>query len=332
MGQTMSHPRRTHCTPRLKRATVSAAAFILLFLCGFAAWGQSQISTSALIGQALDQRITDLNVHGALPEVMKAVESQTGVRVEAAEAVWDALPWGQETDLTVRLQNCTVRQALQVISRRLGLTFRLAAQAVVLEPSPPLRRLGRRATLEEIGVLDLLASTPLGLADGAPTIRQLLSAADTKLADLKSPFAVQDRAFDDQSLGQIIHVARNATMMQAMEEITEQTGATWYPWGQRLVIVPKLDATRLLLTKRLSRRYRGEELAQVLTDLSEFSQVSFAYAPGVLRLVPAKYQRVTLTLNDATVQQTLAILSGATGLKFTPTGQGVSVTYQPARP
>jgi hypothetical protein len=280
-----------------------------------------------LIGQALDGQVTDLSADGGLFDVMKAVENQTGIRLEALPAVWDALPWGQDTTVSIHVKNATVRQALDAITRRLGLKYTLGDEAVVLEPAPALQRLGRRATLEEIQALDLLSMTPIDLTSTSPTLDQLLQAVDSRLVEVKSPFAVQERGLDSPALGRVVQLARDATLMEALEEISRQTDVTWYPWGHRLVVTPKIDAQRLLLSKRLTRRFHDVDLAQVLAELAEYSSVTFQFAPGVLQQVPGKYRRLKLDLDDATVEQTLQIISGATGLQFTPTADGLSVTY-----
>jgi len=83
---------------------------------------------------------------------------------------------------------------------------------------------------------------------------------------------------------------------------------------------------RTLLGKHLTRQFQDEDLSQVLTELSEFSGVTFYYSPGVLQRVPEKYRRVTLTLDGATVEDTLENISGATGLRFEPSDRGVEVS------
>ena len=65
--------------------------------------------------------------------------------------------------------------------RTLGLTSEQTDAAVVLRPLPPLRRLGRRATVGELGVLDTMSTAPLGLAVDRPTVREVLAAVDGRL-------------------------------------------------------------------------------------------------------------------------------------------------------
>jgi len=270
--------------------------------------------------------VADLKVSGGLLDVMKTIESQTGVRVEASAAVWDALPWGQDTTVNIHVSNHTLRQALDAISRRLGLVYTLESEAVELAPAPALSRLGRRATLEEIGALDLLGKTPAELPTATPTVRQILDGVDGKLQAAKSIYAVQERGLKDADLARTINVARTATLMDAMEEMTRQTGATWYPWGRTLVVTPKIDAVRLLLGRRITRKFQDENLSQVLLDLAAYGNVKFSYAPGALAAADDK--PFNFHLEGATVEDALQFISGKTKLRFETTEDGVNVSAQ----
>jgi hypothetical protein len=284
-------------------------------------------SSSALISQALDKQVDRLNVQGGLLDVTRQIEIQTGVRVEATRAVYDALPWGPDTSISVNMRNMTLRQALDDIAQHLGLVVTLGNEAVILQPTPALRRLGRRATLAEIQSLDLLASTPLSPPGAAMTVGQVLSAVDQKLMDAQSTFSIEDRAFDAQTSQKTLNVPRNATLMDAMDLISDQTDGTWYPWGHNIVVVAKAEATRQLLSKRIMLRFRDAPLQQVLLDLQAQSGTTFQMSPGALQQVPAAYSRVTLVLEDASIDQALQSISGVTGLKFTPAADGVDVTF-----
>jgi hypothetical protein len=306
-----------------------------LFLFCLLIWlpiARAQISSSALIGQAMDAQVSELSAQGGVLDVMKAIENQTGVRLEASPAVWDALPWGQDTSISIHVRNVTVQQALDAFARRLGLVITPGSEAVELDPSPGLARLGRRATLDEIGALDLLSRLPAGLPTTTPTVQQLLDATDGSLLAAKSPYAVQERGLSQSELTATVQVARNATLMDALEEMSRQTPATWYPWGRTLVVTHKIDAVRLLLSRRITRQFDDEELSQVLLDLAEYSHAGFHYAPGAL--AAAGDRHVNFRLEGATVEEALEFISGKTGLQFTTTDDGVSVTFAgvPTRP
>src|SRR5690242_13099733 len=60
--------------------------------------------TSALINEALDKPVS-LDLNTVLPEAMRTIAKNTGVRIEASSAVWDLLPWGDQTNITAKIEN-----------------------------------------------------------------------------------------------------------------------------------------------------------------------------------------------------------------------------------
>src|SRR5262249_10080711 len=146
----------------------------------------AQPQTSALINQQLDKPIT-LELNTVLPEAMRAIAQKTGVRIQATPVVWETLPWGDQTNVIAKIDNTTLRDALDSITRKVGLTFVLKDEAIELQPMPALTRLGRRSTKQELEALDVLASNPANLGTERPTVKQLIEAVDQKLLDMKQP-------------------------------------------------------------------------------------------------------------------------------------------------
>jgi hypothetical protein len=300
---------------------LSLVMLLVLFL-GLPLWAQPQ-DTSALINEALDKQVSKLELNGTLPQVMATIAEQTGVRLEAAPAVWDLLPWGQGTNINAKIENQTLRQALEAITRKLGLTFVLRDNAVELRPVPALTRLGKRATVQELQAIDQLFSTPLALNSDHATVRQLLDAVDQKLVDLKSPFALENRTGDALKADQVISVPRNATLADALEAVTSATIATWYPWGKSIVLVTKEDQVRNQLQKTISVRYNGTDVSQVLMELSQKAGLDFDIQPGAVQSVPGEFRNVRLMLDNATIKQALDTISGFTGLGYSVTAKGI---------
>lgn len=281
--------------------------------------------TSALINEALDQPVK-LELNATLPVAMDTIADQTGVRLRATPAVWELLPWGQQTNITAKIENQTLRQALTAITWKLGLQYELKDEYIQLQPMPALVRLGRRATPQELAALDLLASTPAQLDTDRPTVRRLLGAIDNKLAGMDAPIAIENRAFDAASGDQAIPVGRNATMLEALEAIPRTTSATWYPWGKSIVILGKQDQVRELLDKTLTARYDGVDVGQVLMELSQRSGIEFNLEPGALQRIAPEFRNIRIFLDNASVRQALDTISGFTGLGYTVTDQGVYIS------
>src|SRR5437899_323924 len=107
--------------------------------------------SSALINKALDEIYAlNLTQNTPLQEVLKKITADTGVPVEVSGEAYDLLPYGEGTALTVKIENQTLRGGLNAIARSLGLIVEVKEEVVQLQPLPALRRLGRRATVEEL--------------------------------------------------------------------------------------------------------------------------------------------------------------------------------------
>jgi hypothetical protein len=279
-------------------------------------------NSSALINAALDKQIQiNSAAKTPLPQIMQDITKDTGVRIIASPDVWELLPWGDQTAIAAKIENQTLRQALEAITRKLGLTFVLQDEAVEIQPLPALRRLGRRASLQELDVLDLLASTPLGATATQTSIKELLALIDSKLDAAKSPFAVENRSGADQP----IPIARNASMLDALEAITKNTAITWYPWGKTLVVVPKEEPIRNQLSKTVSVRFPDVDVSQVLNELASRAGIPFTIEPGAIQRIAPESRKVNLVLTNATIQQALESLAGFTGLSYTVNDKGVYI-------
>lgn len=299
----------------MRLATPLAAAVLLIA----AAQALAQSGrTAALLNEALDKQV-NLSVNAVLPDAIRQIGDQTGVRIEAPPDLWDLLPWGDQTNITATIQNNTLREALTAITRKLGLTFVLRENAVELQPVPALARMGKRATLQELQALDLLMSLPYPNDNVRPTLRQILQTVDDVLLSSKADFVVENRAPQGPLQETIIPLPRNATIAEALEAIARATSVTWYPWGRSIVVLPKEDQIRVLLQKPISLNLRGDDVGQVLLDLSRRVGVPFSIEPGAVQRVPPEFRSVRLTVENAPVQQVLEQLAATTGLGYVVT-------------
>jgi len=281
--------------------------------------------TSALINEALDRPV-NLELDDFLPSVLKAIEDRTSVPIRADPIIWELLPWGQQTKVTARIQNQTLRHSLSAITQKLGLQIALADEAVMIEPMPGLRRLGRRSTVQELRGLDILASTPMPRLTDAGSVRSLLTAIDLKLDSMQAPLAIEDR-LDAETRSRIVNLPRNATMMDALELVTKETRATWYPWSETIVVVPKETQVRNQLARTFTTRYNNIHIAQVLEDLRRRAGVPFVIEPGALQKIAPDARAIRIFWDNVSVEQALDELRGFSGIDYTVTDEGVKITH-----
>jgi hypothetical protein len=286
-------------------------------------------NSAALINEALDKQV-ELDLHDNLPGALRAIESKTGVPFKVDPAVYELLPWGENTDITVvKIKNQTLRQALTAITRKLGLTFSLGDEAVIIEPLPALRRCPRRATVQELRELDYLASTPMPPA-GDTKVQTVLAAIDGQFMKSNTPFAVDNHLRNDprNPAEMVIDLPRGGSMLDALEAIARQTPATWYPWDRSVVVVPKETHVRDLLSMRkITIPYAGADIAQVLEDLRRHSGVEFAIEPGALQKVPPEFRRLSVIWDNVSIAQALESIKGVTGLNYEVTDKGITITH-----
>jgi hypothetical protein len=279
-------------------------------------------NTGALINEALD-KLVKLELNTTLPQAMRIIGRETGVRIEATPDVWDLLPWGEQTHLNARIENQTLRQSLDAITRTLGLVFVVRQDVVELQPMPALKRLGRRATIQELQALEMLSNTLATLPNDRPTLRALLENIDLLLQQADSPFSIASRLGEAVPLDQAVHVPRNSTLLEALEAMAQVTRATWHPWGRNILVLSDEDLVRNLLEKEITARYNGVDIAQVLLDLSQRSGVAFTIEPGALQRIPAESRTVRLLLQNTSIRQALENIAGFTGLGYVANENGV---------
>jgi hypothetical protein len=315
--------------PSRSRASVVSTLLIslcaLLAIVSFPRPAAAQDS-SALINEALDKQVELEIKNASLPAAIRSIEDKTGVPLRADPAVWDLLPWGEQTNINlIKIQNQTLRQALTAITQKLGLTYHLADQAVMLEPMAALRRLWRRSTVQELEALDLLAGKPMPALTGGQKVQDILTAIDVQLGATQSPYAIYNQ-LGTELRNQPVNVPRNATMLDALEAIVKQTRATWYPQGKDLIVLPKETLVRDQLSRTITARYNGSDVAQVLEDLRKRAGVDFALEPAALQKVPPEFRSVKIFWDNVPVSQALESLKASTGLDYTVTDQGISIT------
>src|SRR6185312_12801060 len=302
-------------------------------LLGGVASGQKQENaTSALINRELDKTVS-VKLDGVLPDVLRTIYDQTGVRIEATDQAYNLLPWGEQTNIRATVENQTLRNALQAIDRKLGLIYELGQYQVWLKPMPALARLGRRATLSEIQSLELTRLTLLTVSQDRMTVQQLLDAIDKELAKVKHrSVALEVRAGDpaDPQAGFIdmkkqVTVARGINLAKALEDLADQSNATWYPWGNNIVVVPKQQQIRLQLEKTITAHFNGIDISKVIDQLQAAAGVPFRIEPGAFQRVPQQYRSVQLVLENASIGRVLDDIRGLTGLDYVVKPDGVYV-------
>lgn len=280
-----------------------------------------QDENEILIVKALEQP-TDLNVENTpIQKALQQLADNTGIPIRMAVGTTSLLPYGSQTNLTAKIEKRPLKESLAALLQPLGLQFTPQHDHVLVAPVPPLYRLARRATWEEMDVLKKLATTQWS--------KELFDSLQFQFQD--SPAA--DAAANRETLSRLAGAVGAGSAADVLEHACQQHGWVWSPNGNVIAIVTKTRQTERQLDKRVSLRYAQVNLKDALMDLAAQGGVLLRFDPGVLAsLPPQTAERFSLSMENTTIRQALEIIAGETGLMYFIEAGGVRISNSMVSP
>jgi hypothetical protein len=107
--------------------------------------------------RALDQPVTLSLQNVSLAEAFKQIAATAKISLQVDPRCYELLPYGDTTRVSVDFRQSKLREGLDVLLFPLGLQTTIAGNAVMIQPSNPLKHIGRRADWEELKLLGELA-------------------------------------------------------------------------------------------------------------------------------------------------------------------------------
>jgi len=284
-----------------------------------AAPAQDAEGLEALIVQALDQP-TDLNVQEMpIRQALDQLAANTGIPIKLAPGCLSLLPYGSQTKLSATIQKRPLGESLTALLRPLGLEFAPVGKEVLIVPTPPLTRIGRRATWEELGTLEKLSAQPM--------TPELFNSLHLQFQNT----GPGDETAGRDILAKLVQGVGAGPAAAVLEHACDQRGWSWHPEGQVIAVLTKTKQIERQLESRATLRYVQASLTEALTDLGARAGVLVRFDPGVLAsLPPQTAERFSLSMENATVRQSLEVIAGETGLGYVIEPTGVRITRQPA--
>ena len=278
--------------------------------------------------RALDESFSIQIDDKPIAEALDAVSDKTGLVIELGDNVLAHLPHGEETRVRIKAREVKLRDALSAMLDPMSLRWSVRGMGVVVTPSAELLRINRRPTFTEVGILHRLARVTL--KPGRPAIEQLREVTGVK------ELALILHVWDDPAKAQAVKVAQSqlpCTGSAYLDGLCHGRRWTWYLWGTDLVVTTKQAQARRQLGRRLTARYRNVPLLNVLIDLAHKADLELKMDPGVLNTLKDQTRRdFTLLMAEATIDEALQAISGATGLAFVPDGLALRVTASSTAP
>jgi hypothetical protein len=283
----------------------------------------AQILDEATLQKKLDTTLDFEASNMPIEGVFAKLSQQTGVRFVVTPDALDMLPYGSQTRLDVEFQQVRLREAIDRILAEQALDWQIRDGKIQVVPSAPLKRMIHRPSFDELSLLSAILSTRLEKGDSpASALEQLREA--TGEPDLRIAIHVPA---EEEELLRRAQFRLPGTGRQWLDTMTHGKGWTWYLAGDTLVVLARKAQIQRQMQSRVTLRYRGAKLVDVLLELASAAGARLHLQPGVLSLLPeTQRENLNLIMAEATVDQALEVISGATGLVFEVVDDGIMVS------
>jgi len=258
-----------------------------------------------------------------LAEAFKQIAGAGGIALQVDPACYDALPYGATTRVTADFRESKLRDAIEQVLVPLCLEQIVSSSTVIIRPTAPLARIGRRADWDELKLLQALRTgsdlkNPAGPFEWTAALRSALDgypylAVSMPLAATPETAAINEKAIDQ------LKKQFPLSPFRALELYCQLTNQIWFvetpppnAGGGTVRIMPERRWIERQLARPIQLSFTNTPLEQIVTALSHTSGIRFTPEPGLYQAFPL----VTLNSNNASVLQTIEFLSGNSGIAF----------------
>ncbi len=265
--------------------------------------------------EVLDRSVGELTLEAqSLASVLETLAQRAGTRFEIDDDTYATLPWGRETRLSsLRLTGgATLRKALDELLRPLGLVYRVGERSIMIESSPPLARMNRRATWDDLHFLEMLETMPF---------------SSSNLQKIKFQYRITTKVNAPELLANQLKRAGDGSISEILTVATNALGWTWFPDKDHVVILSAQAHIAHNLARTITARYNQMGLSHILLDLAQKADVPLFLESGLmLKLPPHVANSYTLLLQQTTVRDALELICAETGLQYKILRDGVAIS------
>ncbi len=284
----------------------------------------ADVPAEVTLQRTLDQPFNLTLTKTPLSEAFKQIAATAKISMQVDPACYDLLPYGATTLVSADFRQAKLRDAIEEVLVPLGLQQAVSGSTLIIRPSAPLARIGRRAYWEELKLLQDLRTTEVkAAADGSFDFRTALRGALDRpelvvaIGDEGVTGATRDKALDQ------IKKQLPLSAFRALEMYTQATNQVWFVeagpganGGSGAGGMVRVMTMKAWMQRQLERPIQldltNAPLNQMVDDLTHLSGIRFVPAPGLYQTVPV----VSVRSNNGSVLQTLEALAGGTRIAF----------------
>lgn len=271
--------------------------------------------------QALDRPCSLKVQNQPITEAIRLLSESAGVPIEFDRFVLSCLPYGTRTQITATIQHQPLRDSLTALLRPLACKYGMDRDKIVIQARPALFRICRRATWEEVALIEKLYSVPWN--------RQLADTLEFQFMDMPSDAAEANR----QKIIATAESIGSGSFARVLDIACDQFGWVWHPEGGTVAICTRVRQVERSMGRLVTVRYSEIQLKDVLLDLCQRAGILLKMEPGVLTALPAhQSERFRLTLENVSIRQAFELVAGETGLGFVIEPDGIRITPSTSGP
>ncbi len=266
------------------------------------------------IARALDQPMENLTIQAEeVPAALARIGQQVGITITLDDASADFLPWGRQTRLKqMTVENATLREVLPQVLGALGMTYEMQDDGLIVVATPPLKRLGRRATWDDLRLLRKCHDLPY---------------SPENFATLELQYRITSKVDAPKMLMAQFEKAVCGSVAEMLESATGALGWVWFPSDNHIVIRTVQAQIANAMARRITVRYANVPLSRILADLASKAQTPIHFEPGMmLELPPSTRQSYTLLLQRTSIRQAFELISAETGIKYDIRRDGIHLS------
>jgi hypothetical protein len=278
----------------------------------------------AELQKALDTPIKVQISKAPIKEMFAKLSEESGVEFEIPAGTLDLLPYGERTSLSVSIPNLPLRKALDGVLLPQAMRWEPAGDKIRILPTEPLCRTCRRATFDELKILGALVSktikTPPEKGKASVMLRGITGNKDLNII-------LPENIMQDEVDG--MHKRASLYLpCPAAEWLDGLCGniMTWFVDAHRIFIVHKIRQIERQLNAKVKIEFNKKSAGDVLLELARMGRIKMSFEPGILSTPALEKTDITLVMEDVTISQALAVVSGKTGLELKVAQDGIHVS------
>jgi len=283
-----------------------AIVVALMLIAGLAGGGN-------LVEQALNENTNLTLERVTVRQALDRLLAETGVRIVMSPDTEAMLPQGRATVLEkITFPSIPLREGITELLDKLGMTFVVQEDHLVVIPKESILCLGRPPTWTELDTLAQLTAMKPGTDDSA--LAQLQLYVQFQLP-VQHPW---------EQLAQAVRETGAGPGDEVLSIACHRLGWAWCVSDTRIVITSVVQLIQRQLQRPVDLRENNRPLIDILQTLSNQARVPIRVEPGALAsLSPQVSGNFSINASSASVEQVLEKIQANTGLGYLINTEGV---------